>query len=75
MKQTIVFNNGTEEVTLTILTINKGISGGTREALIFNISKETQTEEEIRSLLDNVGIARFRPVWPPMPGTIASGRS
>ena len=55
MEQTLTFNNGTEEIALFITMLNKGISGGTKEALIFNVSKEAHTEEEIRSLLDNTG--------------------
>ena len=55
MEQTLTFNNGTEEIALSITMLNKGISGGTKEAIIFNVSKEAHTEEEIRSLLDNTG--------------------
>ena len=55
MEQTLNFNNGTEEIALSITMLNKGISGGTKEAIIFNVSKEAHTEEEIRSLLDNTG--------------------
>ena len=55
MGKTLTFNNGTEEITLSITMLNKGISGGTKEALIFNVSKSDHTEEEIRSLLDNTG--------------------
>ena len=55
MEQTLTFNNGTEEIALSITMLNKGISGGTKEAIIFYVSKEAHTEEEIRSLLDNTG--------------------
>lgn len=55
MAKTITFNNGTEDVTLTVLSVSSSVYNGVKNTLKIVVDGSAHTFDEIHGILENTG--------------------
>ena len=53
--KTITYNNGTEDITLTVLAVSSGVYNGVKNTLKFIVDGSDHSFDEIHGILENTG--------------------